>query len=89
MIIRVIFGIVTFKPQKIPHEHTSLDVLALAAEPRDGANVVCDHHEGGPGQVLLGRLPRPLTNVHLAEAAGHDVTREVEPVIISSVNVLH
>ena len=47
---------VTFKPQKIPHEHTSLDVLALAAEPRDGANVVRDHHEGGrrlkPSQEL-------------------------------------
>ena len=76
-------------PEKVADKHTSLDVLALAAKPGDGANVVGDHHQGGAGQVLLGSLPRPLLNVHLTKATGHDVTREVESVVITSVNILH
>ena len=76
-------------PQKVSHEDASLDVLALAAEPGNGADVVGDHHKRGAGEVLLARLPRTLADVHLPEAAGHDVPGQAEPVVVPAVDVLH
>ena len=58
---------------------TPFSPLALAAEPGQGTDVVCDHHEGGPGQVLLGGPLGPLLNAHLAKARGHDITKESKP----------
>ena len=77
-----------FLPEKVTNKNTTGNLFTLAAEPSDGADVVSDHHERGPGEVLLGSLAGPLLDVHLSEAAGHDVSRQPEPVVVPAVNIL-
>ena len=64
--------------QKVADEHHSLDPLRPRAESRQRADVVRDGDEGGAGEVLRPRVPPSLPAVHLAEAAGHEVTVESE-----------
>ena len=76
-------------PEEVPNEDTSLYLFALAAETCDGADIIGDHHESCPSQILLGCLTGSLLNVHLAEAAGHDVSRQAESVVVTTVNIFH
>ena len=75
-------------PEEVSNKDTSLYLLALTAEACYGANVICDHHQRSSCQVLLGCLTGSLLDVHLSEAAGHDVSRQPEPVVVPAVNIL-
>ena len=76
-------------PEEVPNEDTSLYLLTLTAESCDGANIIGYHHERGPGQVFLSCLTGSLLDVHLTEAAGHDVSRQTEPVVVPSVDIFY
>ena len=76
-------------PEEVSNEDTPLDLFALTAEPGDGPDIIRDHHERRPGQILLGCLTGSVLDVHLTETAGHDVSRQTESVVVTSVDILH
>jgi hypothetical protein len=63
------------------------DFLVEGAHARDGADVVGDGDEGGPGEVLLADATALVLGVHVAKTAGHKVTGQVEALVVASVNV--
>ena len=74
-------------PQKVSNKDTTRNLFTLTTESGDGTYIVGDHHKSCPSQILLGSLAEPLLDIHLAEAAGHDVSRQSEPVVVASVNI--